>query len=147
MNMKKLGLSIAVVFLTWCLSSGIVSAKITKDEHKVSFKMTENEAGFFMADDTNLEYWPTKLGYRFTIYNAEGCTLNFKLQRITLAGYDFTLSEKNFTGNQLNLSATDKVEGDANRNHYLSITKGTGCGDVWIKGFYGFEHDEPDDDW
>lgn len=21
------------------------------------------------------------------------------------------------------------------------------CGDVWIKGFYGFEHDEPDEDW
>ncbi|QEK98607.1 hypothetical protein EXD81_17010 [Bacillus amyloliquefaciens] len=70
-----------------------------------------------------------------------------KLQRITLAGYDFTLSEKNFTGNHLNLSAADKVNGDANRNHYLLITKGAGCGDVWIKGFYGFEHDEPDVDW
>ncbi|ASB53241.1 uncharacterized protein S100072_01905 [Bacillus velezensis] len=70
-----------------------------------------------------------------------------KLQRITLAGYDFTLSEKNFTGNHLNLSAADKVNGDANRNHYLLITKGAGCGDVWIKGFYGFEHDEPDADW
>ncbi|AEK88825.1 biofilm-forming protein [Bacillus amyloliquefaciens] len=42
--------------------------------------MTENEAGFFMADDTNERYWPTKLGYRFTIFNAEGCTLNVKLQ-------------------------------------------------------------------
>ncbi|CBI42975.1 YoaW1 [Bacillus amyloliquefaciens DSM 7] len=33
-----------------------------------------------MADDTNERYWPTKLGYRFTIFNAEGCTLNVKLQ-------------------------------------------------------------------
>lgn len=73
---------------------------------------------------------PTKLGYRFTIYNADGCTLNIKLQRITLAGYDFTLSEKNFTDNHLNLSAADKVNGDANRNHYLLITKGAGHGDV-----------------
>ncbi|WGD59832.1 hypothetical protein P5660_15315 [Bacillus velezensis] len=79
--------------------------------------------------------------------NVDGCTLNIKLQRITLAGYDFTLSEKNFTDNHLNLSAADKVNGDANRNHYLLITKGAGCGDVWIKGFYGFEHDEPDADW
>ncbi|MDH5839825.1 hypothetical protein [Bacillus velezensis] len=47
----------------------------------------------------------------------------------------------------MNLSAADKVNGDANRNHYLLITKGAGCGDVWIKGFYGFEHDEPDVDW
>lgn len=70
--MKKLDLSIAEFFLIWCLSSGPVSAKITKDEHKVSFKMTENETGFFMADDTNLEYWQTKLGYRLTIYNADG---------------------------------------------------------------------------
>ncbi|WP_437131426.1 hypothetical protein [Bacillus atrophaeus] len=145
--MEKLGLIIVAVLLTWCLSSGSVSAKITKDEHKVSFKMTENETGFFMADNTNERYWPTKLGYRFTIYNAEGCTLNFKLQRITLAGYDFTLSEKNFTGNHLDLSAIDKVDGDANRNHYLKITKVSGCGDVWIKGFYGFEHDELDEEW
>ncbi|XYY60545.1 hypothetical protein ACNSPU_09340 [Bacillus velezensis] len=49
-----------------------------------------------------------------------------KLQRITLAGDDFTLSEKNFTGNHLKLSAADKVNGDANRNHYLLITKGAG---------------------
>ncbi|KAF6604441.1 MULTISPECIES: hypothetical protein [Bacillus] len=47
----------------------------------------------------------------------------------------------------MNLSSTDKVDGDANRNHYLSITKGAGYGDVRIKGFYGFEHDEPDEDW
>ncbi|AFJ62046.1 YoaW [Bacillus velezensis YAU B9601-Y2] len=33
-----------------------------------------------------------------------------KLQRITLAGDDFTLCEKNFTGNHLNLSAADKVK-------------------------------------
>ncbi|MCY9462839.1 MULTISPECIES: hypothetical protein [Bacillus] len=47
----------------------------------------------------------------------------------------------------MNLSAADKVNGDANRNHYLLITKGAGCGEVWIKGFYEFEHDEPDADW
>ncbi|KXZ18114.1 hypothetical protein AXI59_16930 [Bacillus nakamurai] len=143
--MKKIVLSAAAVVLVWILSIGDVSAKITKDEQKVSIQMTENETGFFMSDDTNLHYWPTKLGYRFTIYNAEGCTLNFKLQRITLAGFAFTLSEKNFTDNHLNLSAADQVKADANRNHFLEITKGAGCGDVWIKGFYGFEHDEPDE--
>ncbi|MEC3633193.1 hypothetical protein ABEY01_15430 [Bacillus velezensis] len=47
----------------------------------------------------------------------------------------------------MNLSTADKVNGDANRNHYLLITKEAGCGDVWIKDFYGFEHDEPDADW
>ncbi|MEC1021917.1 hypothetical protein P9B97_11180 [Bacillus paralicheniformis] len=119
-------------------------AKITKDEKKESFIMAEENKGFFMADDTNPNYYPTWLYYKFTIFNAEGCTLNIKLQRISLGGNHYTLSEKEFTGNHLNLSAADKVAGTPFRNHYLEITKVSGCGDVILKGFYGFEHEEPD---
>ncbi|MCC9021535.1 hypothetical protein [Bacillus nakamurai] len=54
--MKKIVLSAAAVVLVWILSIGDVSAKITKDEQKVSIQMTENETGFFMSDDTNLHY-------------------------------------------------------------------------------------------
>ncbi|AIC98337.1 YoaW protein [Bacillus subtilis subsp. subtilis str. OH 131.1] len=39
----------------------------------------------------------------------------------------------------MDYSAADRVEGDQ-----LEITKSPGCGDVWIKGIYGFEHEERD---
>ena len=64
-----------------------------------------------MADSTNVNYYPTWLYYKLTIFNAEGCTLNIKLQRITLTGHAVTLSEKEYTGNHLHLSAADKVSG------------------------------------
>ena len=118
-------------------------AAVTKDEKKTTRTMTEDSVGFFMADSTNVNYYPTWLYYKFTIFNAEGCTLNIKLQRITLTGHAITLSEKEFTGNHLHLSAADKVSGTPNRNHFLDVTKVTGCGDVGITGFYGFEHQMP----
>ncbi|MCY8008686.1 hypothetical protein MOJ76_10250 [Bacillus haynesii] len=40
--------------------------------------------------------------------------------------------------------AADKVSGTPYRNHFLNITKVSGCGDVGITGFYGFEHQMPD---
>ncbi|MCJ2145798.1 hypothetical protein ABE057_15765 [Bacillus paralicheniformis] len=119
-------------------------AAVTKDEKKTTMTMTEDQVGFFMADSTNVNYYPTWLYYKFTIFNAEGCTLNIKLQRITLTGHAITLSEKEFTGNHLHLSAADKVSGTPHRNHFLDITKVSGCGDVGITGFYGFEHQVPD---
>ncbi|MDI5789189.1 hypothetical protein PO124_14410 [Bacillus licheniformis] len=61
-------------------------------------------------------------------FNAEGCTLNIKLQRITLTGHAVTLSEKEYTGNHLHLSAADKVSGSPHRNHFLDITKCRGAG-------------------
>jgi len=69
-------------------------ATVTKDEKKTTMTMTEDQVGFFMADSTNVNYYPTWLYYKFTIFNAEGCTLNIKLQRITLTGHAITLSEK-----------------------------------------------------
>ncbi|MED1741114.1 hypothetical protein P4U97_16630 [Bacillus swezeyi] len=144
--MKKMMVMLAFVLLAaWNLNAQHTLAKITKDETKVSFTMTEDNKGFFMADGTNSKYYPTWPYYKFTIFDAEGCTLNIKLQRITLSGNAITLSEKEFTGNHLNLSAADKVSGTPYRNHYLDITKVSGCGDVIIKGFYGFEHEVPDD--
>ncbi|WP_227014225.1 hypothetical protein [Bacillus amyloliquefaciens] len=62
MNYEKVRFEYCRSFRNMVLGIGAVSAKMTKDKHKVSFKMTENEAGFFMADDTNERYWPTKLG-------------------------------------------------------------------------------------
>lgn len=144
--MKRL---LACTVLTFLLALNFnvqdAMAKITKEQTKVSFTMTEDTIGFFMADSNNPNYYPTWPYYRFTIFNAEGCTLNIKLQRITITNRYFTLSEKEFTGNHFDFSATDKVAGTPNRNHYLEITKvSDGCGDVKIKGFYGFEHEEPD---
>lgn len=144
--MKRLIIFVALtLLLVWNLSVQQAYAKITRDEEKVSFTMSEDVKGFFMADDTNSNYYPTRLGYRFTIFDAVGCTLNIKLQRITLDGYRVTLSEKEFKGNHFDFSARDMVSGTPNRNHYLEIIKKPGCGDVKIKGVYGFEHDEPDD--
>ncbi|KKB71660.1 MULTISPECIES: hypothetical protein [Bacillus] len=144
--MKKL-LAYTVLTLLLVLNFNVQDsmAKITKDQRKISFAMTEDNTGFFMSDDTNPNYYPTWLYYRFTIFNAEGCTLNIKLQRITLGNDYYTLSEKEFTGNHFDFSAADKVAGTPFRNHYLDITKvSDGCKDVKIKGFYGFEHEEPD---
>ncbi|WP_412676320.1 hypothetical protein [Bacillus licheniformis] len=141
--MKKL-LACTLLTLLLVLNFNVQNsmAKITRDQTKVSFTMTEDNTGFFMSDDTNPNYYPTWLYYRFTIFNAEECTLNIKLQRITLAGDHRTLSEKEFTGNHFDFSATDKVAGTPFRHHYLDITKvSDGCGDVKIKGFYGFEHE------
>lgn len=145
MFMKKL-FACTVLTLLLALNFNVQDsmAKITKEQTKVSFTMTEDNKGFLMGDDNNRNNYPTWLFYRFTIFNAEGCTLNIKLQRITLGGDLLTFSEKEFTGNHFDFSATDKVEGHPSRNHYLNITKVSGCGDVKIKGFYGFEHKEPD---
>ncbi|UQE80437.1 hypothetical protein EFK13_07675 [Bacillus cabrialesii] len=76
--------------------------------------------------------------------NAEGCTVNMKLQRITLGGDYITLSEREFTGNHYDYSAAEDIPGTKLRNHYLAITKESGCRDVNIEGFYGAEYEETD---
>ncbi|MBV2197494.1 hypothetical protein KQR56_10620 [Bacillus velezensis] len=88
--------------------------------------MSEDSESFSMADYFDRNYDRTWLFYKFTISNAEGCTLNMKISRITLAGWVFPRSEKQFVGNYADYTATDRVEGDANRNHVLEITKNPG---------------------
>lgn len=56
-----------------------------------------------------------------------------KLSRIALTDRYFQGARKNSQG------VIWTVEGDQ-----LAITKSPGCGDVWIKGIYGFEHEERD---
>ncbi|MDO8224731.1 hypothetical protein [Bacillus cabrialesii] len=116
-------------------------AMAAKDETKVSFIMTENQTGFFIPN-RNIPYDPGWLYYRFSILNTEGCTVNMKLERITLGGDYITLSEKEFFGNHYDYSAADDIPGTKLRNHYLAITKESGCRDVNIEGFYGAEYEE-----
>ncbi|KFI01413.1 hypothetical protein P8879_02115 [Bacillus spizizenii] len=144
--MKKL---IVLTLVCFGLISGFnvqsADAKITTESTKVSFTMTEETKGFSMADYNNWHYHPTELWYKFTIFDAEGCTLKMTIYRITLGGWEFPRSVKEFTGNHFDFSATDRVEGDPYKNHSLMIEKNAGCGDVKIKGKYGIDHDEPDD--
>ncbi|WP_049628280.1 hypothetical protein [Bacillus sp. JFL15] len=141
--MKKL-IVLTLICIGFILSFNTPSAeaKLTLDYKNVNFHMSEDSESFSMADYFDRNYDRTWLFYKFTINNAEGCTLNMKISRITLAGWVFPRSEKQFVGNYADYTATDRVEGDANRNHVLEITKNPGCGDVWIKGIYGFEHED-----
>lgn len=145
-GMKKL-IVLTMICLGFMSSFSIpnAEAKLTLEYKNVNFHMSEDSESFSMADYFDRDYDRTWLFYKFTIRNAEGCTLNMKISRITLAGWVFPRSEKEFTGNYLDYTATDRVEGDANRNHVLEITKNPYCGDVWINGIYGFEHEEPDE--
>ncbi|MEC2198632.1 hypothetical protein V7174_09410 [Bacillus subtilis] len=144
--MKKL-IVLTLICLGFMSSYSIsnAEAKLTLEYKNVNFHMSEDSESFSMADYFDRNYDRTWLFYKFTIRNAEGCTLNMKISRITLAGWVFPRSVKEFTGNYLDYTATDRVEGDANRNHVLEITKNPSCGDVWINGIYGFEHEEPDE--
>ncbi|MDO3659631.1 hypothetical protein [Bacillus sp. C28GYM-DRY-1] len=144
--MKRL---IILTLICFGLISGFdinsAAARITTEYKKVSYTMTEESTGFSMADYDNWNYYPTWLWYKFTIFNAEGCTLTMTINRITLSGWVFPRSVKEFTGNHFDFTATDRVAGDPYKNHSLEITKNPGCGDVKIKGTYGFDHEEPDD--
>ncbi|MGK9268822.1 hypothetical protein KXR56_19555 [Bacillus inaquosorum] len=139
--MKKFfTLILALFFMT--ISAGNASAAIVKNEEKVSFTMTENQKEFMMSDDSNPNRFPSQFGYRFTIFDAEGCTIHARLFRLSLSGNEITLSEKNFTGNHFDFSATDQTEAMPYKNHYLELTKDQGCGEVKVKGLYGYQFDE-----
>ncbi|MEG7378585.1 hypothetical protein V5785_04445 [Bacillus subtilis] len=140
--MKKL-LVCMLLCLALSLNVQTTIALAAKDETKVSFIMTKDQTGFFIANHNN-PYDPGWLYYRFTILNAEGCTLTMKLQRMTLGGDFITISEKEFTGNHFDYSAADYIPGTKLRNHYLDITKGSGCGNVSIEGYYGAEYEGTD---
>ncbi|MDA1474910.1 hypothetical protein [Bacillus changyiensis] len=142
--MKKI---LICILLTLLLSLNVnvkyTMAKMKKDKTKVNFTMTENHTHFFIKNHNN-PYYPTWLYYRFTISNVKGCTIHFQLQRITLTGDYITISQKKYTGHSFDLSVADQVPGTKLRNHYLHITKVSGCGDLGIKGVYGSQSEEPD---
>ncbi|QAR57099.1 hypothetical protein EBA29_02073 [Bacillus velezensis] len=122
--MKKL-IFLVVICIGFILSFNTPSAeaKLTLDYKNVNFHMSEDSESFSMADYFDRTYDRTWLFYKFTISNAEGCTLNMKISRITLAGWVFPRSEKQFVGNYADYTAADRVEGDANRNHVLKIKR------------------------
>ncbi|MCY7781993.1 MULTISPECIES: hypothetical protein [unclassified Bacillus (in: firmicutes)] len=139
--MKKLFMLIlALFFMT--IDAGNASAAIVKNEEKVSFTMTENQKSFMMSDHSNPNWLQSQFGYRFTIFDAEGCTIHARIYRLSLSGYEIKLSEKSFTGNHFDFSATDQAEAMPYKNHYLELTKDQGCGEVKVKGLYGYQFDE-----
>ncbi|AUZ26675.1 hypothetical protein BSBH6_01546 [Bacillus subtilis] len=138
--MKKFLLLFLALFLV-TIHAGNASAAIVKNEEKVSFTMTENQKTFMMYDESNPNRFPSQFGYRFTIYDAEGCTIHARMFRMSLSGNEIMLSEKNFTGNHYDFSATDQAEAMPYKNHYLELTKDQGCGEVKVKGLYGYQFD------
>ncbi|MEI1421649.1 hypothetical protein EFK13_10340 [Bacillus cabrialesii] len=138
--MKKFLLLFLALFLV-TIHAGNASAAIVKNEEKVSFTMTENQKTFMMYDESNPYRFPSQFGYRFTIYDAEECTIHARMFRMSLSGNEITLSEKNFTGNHYDFSATDQAEAMPYKNHYLELTKDPGCGEVKVKGLYGYQFD------
>nr|WGE05678.1 hypothetical protein P5640_06085 [Bacillus subtilis] len=96
--MKKL-IVLTMICLGFMSSFSIpnAEAKLTLEYKNVNFHMSEDSESFSMADYFDRDYDRTWLFYKFTIRNAEGCTLNMKISRITLAGWVFTRSEKEFT--------------------------------------------------
>ncbi|KJJ42542.1 hypothetical protein UM89_06035, partial [Bacillus subtilis] len=91
--MKKFLLLFLALFLV-TIHAGNASAAIVKHEEKVSFTMTENQKTFMMYDESNPNRFPSQFGYRFTIYDAEGCTIHARMFRMSLSGNEITLSEK-----------------------------------------------------
>ncbi|MDU0153775.1 hypothetical protein [Bacillus cabrialesii] len=136
--MKKFLLLFLALFLV-TIHAGNASAAIVKNEEKVSFTMTESQKTFMMYDESNPNRFPSQFGYRFTIYDAEGCTIHARMFRMSLSGNEIMLSEKNFTGNHYDFSATDQAEAMPYKNHYLELTKDQGCGEVKVKGLYGYQ--------
>ncbi|ADM38037.1 putative biofilm forming exported protein [Bacillus spizizenii str. W23] len=92
-----------------------------------------------MPNESNPNRYPSQCGYRFTIFDAERCTVHARIFRLSLSGYEITLSEKNFTGNHFDVSATDQAEAMLFKNHYLELTKDQDCGEVKVKGLYGYQ--------
>ncbi|AEP91065.1 YoaW [Bacillus subtilis subsp. subtilis str. RO-NN-1] len=142
--MKKMLMLAFTFLLALTIHVGEASAVIVKDEEKVSFTMTENEKWFMKSDDLNSNHWTSHFGYRFTIFDTEGCAINARIMRMTLSGYEITVSEKNFSGDHFDFSATDRVETMPYKSHYLILTKDPDCGDVKVKGLYGFQFDQPE---
>ncbi|KAF1272530.1 hypothetical protein BUE72_21015, partial [Bacillus amyloliquefaciens] len=83
--MKKL-IFLAVICIGFisCFTTPRAEAKLTLDYKNVNFHMSEDSESFSMADYFDRNYDRTWLFYKFTISNAEGCTLNMKISRITL---------------------------------------------------------------
>lgn len=96
--MKKMLMLAFTFLLAFTIHVGEASAVIVKDEEKVSFTMTENEKWFMKSDDLNSNHWTSHFGYRFTIFDTEGCTINARIMRMTLSGYEITVSEKTSQG-------------------------------------------------
>ncbi|KXJ35296.1 hypothetical protein AX282_06110 [Bacillus spizizenii] len=142
--MKKILVLAFILLLVLTYNVGKASAVIVKDEEKVSFTMTKNEKWFEKSDDLNPNNWRSHFGYRFTIFETEGCTVNAKIMRMSLSGYEITVSEKSFSGDHFDFSATDQVETMPWKRHYLILTKDPSCGEVKIKGLYGFQFYDPE---
>ncbi len=96
--MKKMLMLAFIFLLALTIHIREASAVIVKDEEKVSFTMTENEKWFMKSDDLNPNHWMSYFGYRFTIFDTGGCTINARIMRMTLSGYEITVSEKTSQG-------------------------------------------------
>ncbi|MGE6629810.1 biofilm-forming protein [Bacillus sp. NPDC077027] len=147
--MKRLFAMLALSFIVvFGLNIEKVSAKVIYQEENVDFTMTEQEKILWIkGGQKNPDFYKSTFGYRFSILNAEGCTLKITLFRTSLSGTDFPSSIKEYTGNQYDLSATDRIESSGMyiyRPHGIEITKDEGCGDVEIKGVFGYQIQEPD---
>ena len=80
--MKKLiVLTLICVGFISCFTTPSAEAKLTLDYKNVNFHMAEDSESFSMADYFDRNYDRTWLFYKFTISNAEGCTLNMKISR------------------------------------------------------------------
>ncbi|MDR0125264.1 MULTISPECIES: biofilm-forming protein [Bacillus] len=125
-----------------------VAAKIIYREVEVDFIMTEQEKYLWISGgQNNPDQYPSTYGYQFSILNAEGCTLEVTLYRTSVSGTDFPSSVKEYVGNQYDLSATDRILSSGQyiyRPHGIKMTKKEGCGDVEIKGVFGYQIQAPD---
>ncbi|MDA7026440.1 hypothetical protein PJ311_07395 [Bacillus sp. CLL-7-23] len=87
------------------------------------------------------DHW--RLGYRFTIFNAENCKTKIKIQMMHLSGRYMSLSIKEFVGNMPNRTAED-VTPVMQRTYrlYFENTEGE-CQNIHVKGTYGPVPDPP----
>lgn len=144
---RKLVLFTLCFIAMFSLNMEKVAAKTIYRESEVHFTMTEQEKLLWISGGQNNPHlYPSTFGYRFSILNADGCTLKITLFRTALSGMDFPSSIKEYVGNQYDLSATDRIVSSGRyiyRPHGIEITKKEGCGDVEIKGVFGYQIKEP----